>query len=172
MPCSPASLLASCHASSSTWHTDLSSGCCQFVSHRCTLVYPRPLVRVLELLQVRGLQLDLAVDASRQSLIPEVLERGRERPQPAEHFFQMRSPLRACVRRRSRSGGAYHARRLCSPSLLSRLAAGRSCAQDARNDTSQNAHTDIDSLVCKLADAKTLLDPEEIRPSWLKPLWS
>ena len=85
----------------------------QFVGHRCTLVYPRLLACVLELLQLRRLQLDLAVDASRQSLVLKLLERGHERLQMAKHFFQMRSPLRACVRRRSRSGCTYHARRLC-----------------------------------------------------------
>ena len=55
--------------------------------------------------------------------------------------------------------------RLClprSPSLLSQLASGRSRALDARNDTAQNAQTDIDYIVCKLADAKKLLDSEEI----------
>ena len=90
----------------------------QLVGHCCTLVYPRYLAHVLELLQLRRVQLDLAVDASRQSLVPAVLEGGHESPQPAKHWLQMRSPLRACVRRRSRSGCAYHARRLC---CLSRL---------------------------------------------------
>ena len=64
-------------------------------------------------LAARGLQLDLAVNASRQSLVPKVLECGHEGPQQAEHLFQMRSPLRACVRRRSRFGCACHSRRLC-----------------------------------------------------------
>ena len=116
-----------------------------------------PLARVLEFLPLRRLQLDL-VNASRQSLVPEVLERGHEGPQQAKHFFPgaQSSPR---LREASKSF------RLClprSPSLLSQLAAGRSRAQDARNDTSQNAQTDIDSLFCKLADAKKLLDPEEI----------
>ena len=104
----------------------------------------------------RSLQLDLAVYASRQSLIPEVLEREHERPQPAEHFCPdaQSSPR---LREASKSF------RLClqrSPSLLAQLTSGRSRALDARNDTAQNEQTDINSLFCKLADAKKLLDPE------------
>ena len=62
MPCSTASLLACCHQAAPA------PVCEQFVGHCCTIVDPRFLAHVLELLQLRRLQLDFAVDASRHSV--------------------------------------------------------------------------------------------------------